>query len=144
MFDYQDFFSMEGVYRYRYAGLSQPQGLYAGVGTIFSSAQLPGMPPNIPDPSADPVNGRNWLYAPPPYKMRGIVLDITETYWLSGRGGWPKPIYSLTAPGGNNTTQSGNDLANVAPPASSYYAGPTTGGGSGGGIFSNSVANGEF
>ena len=97
MFDFQDYFSLEGSYRCRYAALSLPTSLYTGIGTIFATDKLPGGPPtNLP---ADPDGTiRNWLKLPPPYKRRGVIFDITEIYWLSGRGGWPTPIYSQTFP----------------------------------------------
>ena len=27
----------------------------------------------------------------------GPVYDISESYWLSGEGGWPQPIYGMGA-----------------------------------------------
>ncbi|HEX4083280.1 MAG TPA: hypothetical protein VHY22_00105 [Chthoniobacteraceae bacterium] len=109
MFDFQDYFSMEGTYRYRYAALAiaggdatnpipapLPATLYVGIGTIFETADLPGQPPPLqPDPDG---TTRNWLKVPAPYKRRGTIYDITEMYWLSGRAGWPPPIYTPTWP----------------------------------------------
>jgi hypothetical protein len=86
MYGIQDFFRMEGTYRFRYAEKDLPKDLYALSGTIMESSDLPGEPPY--------VTGRNWLFVPPPYKQRGIIKDITEMYWLSGDGGWPKPVYT--------------------------------------------------
>jgi hypothetical protein len=107
MFDFQDYFSMEGEYTHRYASMTLPGTLYNYVGYIFSTGQLPGIPPvYLPD-------SRNWLYVPPTYRARGLVFDITETYWLSGRGGWPQPIYgrqSLTAGGSGGNPAGGNGL----------------------------------
>ena len=36
----------------------------------------------------------NWLFVPPPFRQKGTIKDITEMYWLSGPGGWPKPVYA--------------------------------------------------
>jgi hypothetical protein len=84
MFGIQDFFRMEGTYRFRYAALAIPESLMQGVGTVRQD--LPGQPPQLTD-------GRNWLKAPPHWKRRGLIFDITEEYWVSGIGGWPVPIY---------------------------------------------------
>lgn len=84
MYGIQAFFEMEGVYRYRYAETSIIGDLQAGVGFIAKS--LPGKPPGLTD-------GRNWLKAPTAYQRKGFIYDITEFYWLSRRGGWPKPVY---------------------------------------------------
>ena len=85
MFGIQAFFEMEGVYRYRYAEIQLPSSIMTGVGRI--AASLPGVPPPLTD-------GRDWLKAPTAYARKGYVFDITEYYWLSRRGGWPKPVYS--------------------------------------------------
>ncbi len=84
MYGIQAFFEMEGVYRYRYAEKSITKDLQAGVG--FISETLPGKPPRLTD-------GRDWLKAPTAYQRKGFIYDITEFYWLSRRGGWPKPVY---------------------------------------------------
>jgi hypothetical protein len=85
MFGIQAFFEMEGVYRCRYAETTLPTNLQDGVG--FISSDLPGQPPPLKD-------GRNWLKAPTSYQRKGFVFDITEYYWLSRRGGWPRPVYT--------------------------------------------------
>jgi hypothetical protein len=82
----QDFFRMEGTYRFRYAAKTIPAGIYEKAGTIVETKDLPGEPP----PTSD---GVNWLFVPPPYRQRGIVKDFTELYWRSGPGGWPVPVY---------------------------------------------------
>lgn len=87
MFGVQDFFRMEGVYRFRYAAKSLPGGLYGDVGSVVGTGSLPGHPPSVGE-------GRNWLKMPPPYQRRGTIYEIVEMYWLSGPGGWPKPVYS--------------------------------------------------
>ena len=84
LYGHQDFFEMEGVYRYRYAERDLPGSVEEDVGFIAES--LPGKPHKLTD-------GRNWLKAPAAYQLKGIVWDITEFYWLSRRGGWPEPIY---------------------------------------------------
>ncbi len=85
MYGIQEYFELEGVYRFRYAAKALPGNLLTGVGRIASS--LPGEPPAV-------TGGRNWLKAPAAYQRKGVVFDITEFYWLSRRGGWPKPVYS--------------------------------------------------
>jgi hypothetical protein len=105
MFNYQDYLSLEGSYRFRYASMTLPADLYNYCGYIFETKQLPGVPPvYIPD-------SRNWLFIPPVYKVRGLVFDITETYWLSGRGGWPQPIYGRqqVSPGGSGGNAGGGN-----------------------------------
>ena len=86
MFGMQDWFRMEGNYRVRYAAKTLPPSLFNIVGFIADPPSMPGTPPALKD-------GRNWLYAPPQWKKRGYVYDITEIYWLSGPGGWPAPLY---------------------------------------------------
>lgn len=86
MFGIQDYFRLEGTYRFRYAAKTLPADLYDRAGTIVETKDLPGDPPRV-------SGGRNWLAVPPPYRRRGTILDITELYWLSGPGGWPAPVY---------------------------------------------------
>jgi len=85
MFGVNEFFQMEGTYRFRYASLSLPANILASSGKICTA--LPGQPPPL-------IEGRNWLMLPIEYDRWGPVFDITEQYWLSGRGGWPRPVYS--------------------------------------------------
>lgn len=84
MYGVQACFEMEGTYRFRYAARALPKSLQEGVGLIAD--KLPGSPPALRD-------GRNWLKAPSAFERKGVVYDITETYWLSRRGGWPEPVY---------------------------------------------------
>ena len=93
MFGVNEFFQMEGTYRFRYASLTLPGKILASSGMICTG--LPGEPPPL-------VEGRNWLMLPVQYRRRGPVFDITEQYWLSGRGGWPEPVY-----GGSDVKNSG-------------------------------------
>ncbi len=88
MFGIQSYFEMDGVYRFRYAELKLPPKLFDGVG--FISDDLPGEPPSVKQLGGE---DRDWMKAPPTYDRKGIVYDITEYYWLSRRGGWPKPVY---------------------------------------------------
>lgn len=97
MYGIQEYFEMEGVYRYRYASRTLPGSLHAGVGFIASS--LPGDPPTTDD-------GRNWLKAPTAFQRKGYIYDITEFYWLSRRGGWPAPVYAKGS-GGRNENPAG-------------------------------------
>ena len=85
MFGVNEFFQMEGTYRYRYAALTLPDKVLASSGSIIVAGP-PGEPPPL-------IDGRNWLMLPIQYHRRGPVFDITEQYWLSGRGGWPAPVY---------------------------------------------------
>lgn len=87
MFGVQDWFRLEGTYRFRYAARKLAVGFYDRIGTIVETKGLPGEPPPV---SAD----RNWLFVPPTFRQKGVIKDITETYWLSGPGGWPKPVYA--------------------------------------------------
>jgi hypothetical protein len=80
----QAYFEMDGVYRCRYAERKLPKNLNDGVGLIAEN--LPGTPPPLED-------DRDWLKAPPAWQRKGTVYDVTEYYWLSRRGGWPKPVY---------------------------------------------------
>lgn len=84
MFGIQEYFRMEGSYTCRYASIGVPAGLNTGIGRATSS--LPGKPPSVP-------GDRNWLKLPPTWRQRGYITEILETYWLSGVGGWPVPVY---------------------------------------------------
>jgi len=89
MYGITEFLRHEGTYHCRYAATSMGGPSTAGVGQIHRSGSLPGEAPSFP--------GRDWLKAPPPYRRRGPVFDITEVYWLSGPGGWPKPVYGTAS-----------------------------------------------
>jgi hypothetical protein len=95
MFGVNEYFQMEGTYRFRYASPTLPGKILASTGTICTA--LPGQPPPL-------VEGRNWLMLPVSYRRRGTVFDITEQYWLSGRGGWPEPVYSSFTKSGTRST----------------------------------------
>jgi hypothetical protein len=86
MFGVQDFFRMEGTYRFRYAAKKLPAGFSSRDGTIVATKDLPGEPPPVDE-------DRNWLAVPAPWRQKGTIKDITELYWLSGPGGWPEPVY---------------------------------------------------
>ena len=85
MFGVREYLRLEGTYHYRYATQTL-NGIGAGVGQIHTSG-LPGVPPIYPD--------RNWLKAPAVYERHGPVYVVTESYWLSGPGGWPRPVYGV-------------------------------------------------
>ncbi|GEM_PF-5063655 len=85
MFGIEDWFRLDGTYRFRYAATQMSNSLFDGV--EFISHSLPGQPPHF--------EGRNWLKAAPLVRRRGTIFDITEYYWLSGPGGWPSPIYDF-------------------------------------------------
>jgi hypothetical protein len=95
MFGIQDWFRMEGTYRFRYAAKKLPDGFYDQTGTIMETKALPGEPPATSE-------DRNWLVVPPPYRQRGVIKDITEMYWLSGPGGWPVPVYGKNSSGSSS------------------------------------------
>lgn len=84
MFGIKDFLRIEGTYWCRYADFNPPT---TQSGQIFQASALPGRAPNFP--------GRDYLSAGAPFRRRGPVHDITEMYWLSGPGGWPKPVYGI-------------------------------------------------
>ncbi len=84
MFGVKDFLRSEGTYTYRYAARDESE-IPDVEGKLFTSGELPGRPRRYKD--------RNWLCAGAPYQRRGPVLEVQEIYWLSGPGGWPKPIY---------------------------------------------------
>ena len=94
MFGVEDYLRLEGTYSFRYASFGPAAN--SGVGVILESGSLPGNAPSIGD--------RNWLQAPSPWKRRGPVYDITEVYWLSGPGGWPKPVYGKSSGSGGGGT----------------------------------------
>lgn len=86
MFGIEDFFRMEGSYRFRYAATALPVDLHKGVERSMPSSALPGEVPDYPD--------RDWLKLPVMWRRRGFIYEIIEMYWLSGEGGWPAPVYS--------------------------------------------------
>lgn len=87
VFGIRDFFRLEGTYSVRYAAFSLA-GIQGGVQQIHKTG-LPGLAPTYPH--------RDWLKAPVEYQRRGPVFELTETYWLSGPGGWPVPIYGTAS-----------------------------------------------
>ena len=99
LFGHEDFYRLEGTYSFRYAARTLA-GLFRGVEQIHTTASLPGTPPAVED-------GRNWLKPAPTFQRRGPVFDITETYWLSGAGGWPKEIYGPLPGGSGGGLQTG-------------------------------------
>lgn len=91
MFGQEHFLRLEGTYTHRYVSPSLAAA-EAGVGRIFQSGALPGRAPTYSD--------RDWLKAPAPYRSLGKMLyEITEIYWLSGVGGWPRPVYGNVSAG---------------------------------------------
>jgi hypothetical protein len=71
-----------------------PSGLFEGIESVVT---------NVPQPSYIKLpklgRGRNWLKRVPSIRVRGTVLEITERYLLSGRGGWNKTVYKLEGNG---------------------------------------------
>lgn len=89
LFGYQSYFVIQGTYHFRYCVRSLAEIPDIG-GKILRSSDLPGEAPKY--------DNRNWLaLAPAPHRV-GPVHDVLESYWLSGDGGWPTPIY-----GGNKS-----------------------------------------
>lgn len=89
MFGTDDFIRGDGTYLFRYGAFDADEA-YAGVDRIHTN--LPGpQPPRFP--------GRNWLKMMPAVVQRGLALDITESYALSGEGGWKEPLYGAMPTG---------------------------------------------
>ena len=90
MFGRDTYFTFQGgTYWYRYIARDESE-IPDIIGNVFEAGQLPGV--------AKRASGRNYLCAGSPYVRRGLVLDVTEQYWLSDEGGWPAggaqaPIY---------------------------------------------------
>lgn len=85
MFGINDYFRIEGTYRFRYASIDILPEILEIAGHVLTNS-IPGTPPKL-------IEGRNWLGLAPSYRRRGLIYDITEEYWLSGPGGWPVPVY---------------------------------------------------
>jgi hypothetical protein len=105
MFGIEDFLRLEGEYWFRYVSVEVPASLHQGAG--FIASDLPGRPPR-------PADGRNWLKVPPTFRRRGLDHEIRESYWLSGPGGWPLPIYKDPGTGGGGTYGGQNTLDGTA------------------------------
>lgn len=88
MFGEKDFYRTEGTYSFRFITPSN-----AEIGTaenqIHETGELPGRPPSY--------SGRNWLKAPTQWQHVASVYEVMEQYWLSGPGGWKKPLYGALA-----------------------------------------------
>jgi len=89
MFGVNDYFRIEGTYRFRYASEDILPNVLAMAGHVFTSG-VPGTPPTL-------IEDRNWLCLAPSYRRRGMIYDITEEYWLSAPGGWPEPVYGAAS-----------------------------------------------
>ena len=88
MFGVSDFLRGEGTYTFRYASVTL-SGIDTNVGAILVAGGLPGRAPAH--------TGRDYLKQPSAFQRHGPVYAITEIYWLSGRGGWPKPVYGVAS-----------------------------------------------
>ena len=75
--------SPQVVVTVRYAAAKVPQ--FATLCSIVDS--LPGRFPQ-------PAGGRNWLFEGPSVSMDGPQIMVSETYRLSGPGGWSEFLYS--------------------------------------------------
>lgn len=102
MFGRDTYFAFQGgTYWYRYMAQSEAE-IPDVIGKLFSGASLPGGAPRHA--------GRNWLCAGAPFLRRGPAVEVTELYWLSDEGGWPKPIYGAGGGGsGSGGVQTGID-----------------------------------
>lgn len=89
MFGVNEYFRMEGTYRFRYASLTKPNTSLLVGSRIFNS-NLPGDAPELD-------TDHNWLQLPTLFKRRGLIYEILEQYWMSGRGGWPVPVYGTAS-----------------------------------------------
>ena len=67
----------------RYASASVPQ-----------FAQICSIVDKLPGPLPAPAGGRNWLFEGPSVSMDGPQIIVSETYRLSGPGGWSEFLYS--------------------------------------------------
>jgi hypothetical protein len=98
MFGRDSYFGFQGgTYWYRYVARSESE-IPDIIGKLFSGGALPGNAPRH--------GNRNWLCAGTPHLRRGPVVEVTELYWLSEEGGWPKAIYG-SGLGGSTTGSTG-------------------------------------
>lgn len=56
-------------------------------------AELCSVVDKVPGNFPAPTGGRNWLFEGPSYSMDGGQLQVSETYRLSGPGGWSDFLY---------------------------------------------------
>ena len=94
MFKVEAYLSFGAVWSKTYVTKTLPGDLFNGIESIVST---------IPQPRSIKIprlgRGRNWLKRVPSIRVRGTVLEITERYLLSGRGGWNKDVYKLEGNG---------------------------------------------
>ncbi len=81
----QSFYRIGGVWREMYATRKLNTSFAQRIGFII--AKPPGNPPPI-------GRDRDWLEGPVRAIWRGNAYEVTKEYWLSGRGGWVKPVYN--------------------------------------------------
>jgi hypothetical protein len=88
LFGVESYFSIGATFRKNYARTFVPSDVLTGIGSIV------GQPPDIGD-FRIPYTGklRNWLKMAPHIERRGNCVRITETWMLSGPGGWVQEIY---------------------------------------------------
>lgn len=83
MFGEQDFIRREGTYYYRYVAANL-KGLNQQL-RVVKAGSLPGYAPSFGD--------RDYMEMPSEYQRHASFYAITLQAWLSGEGGWNKPIY---------------------------------------------------
>ena len=93
MYGIESWYRQTGLYIFRYAEKELPADLFSRVGKTLETAELPGKPPKTLNAGDDTSQKRNWLGRTPQYENLANGFAITETYWLSGPGGWPLPVY---------------------------------------------------
>lgn len=62
--------------------------------TVPQFAQLCSIVTELPGPFPQPAGGRNWLFEGPSVSMDGPQIMVSETYRLSGPGGWSPFLYT--------------------------------------------------
>lgn len=77
------YLSPQVVVTCRYAADSMPQ-----------FATLCSVVDKVPGPFPAPAGGRNWLFEGPSISMDGPQIMVSETYRLSGPGGWSEFLYT--------------------------------------------------
>jgi len=94
MFKVDSYLSFGAVWSKTYVTKTLPGNLFDGIESVVA---------NVPQPKYIKLpklgRGRNWLKRVPSIRVRGTVLEITERYLLSGRGGWNRDVYKLEGMG---------------------------------------------
>jgi len=84
LFGTDSYFALGAIWSLTYATRTIPSDILDDVGTIVSPRGNPPTPKN-----------RNWLKMAPNGRKRGNVVQITESWMMSGIGGWVPDVYSV-------------------------------------------------